>query len=344
MVPTGETKARLLELGMVRLEPGTHLPFYPASGLSGPLGGERAVHLDLGNAIVKLRLVKDEGCPLVLSRSGDRWTLDGAPAGHIEARPVRARFHAPGMAFFHLGEGCRFDCAFCSAPSGRNRGWGRKTARDWLGLVRAALEEDPATAVAFTSGMDEGQTEDDAVEFMASVVALVREGFPAVPIGVEPYATKAQSVARLKEAGSDEMKVNMETATAETFRMLCPSLDRDGLLRALEAAVPVFGRGRVCSNILIGIGEKRDDILGAVEMLASMGCVPTLRALRVNDSNRPAIAKALGGIPPTPRADELMELLSAQKRILDAHGLSPSTFRTMCHRCTACDMVPGRDG
>jgi hypothetical protein len=67
--------------------------------------------------------------------------------------------------------------------------------------------------------------------------------------------------------------------------------------------------------------------------------VATLRAIRVNELNRADLERALGGAPPV-TADRMLNLAREQKRILRDYGLSPLGFRTMCHACLACDIVP----
>ena len=337
-------KARLLSEGRFRLDWGVRLPFYATRGCSGPMSGGRSVFLEVEGNLVKMELTKDPGCPTVLRRRGGKWLLSlPLEAGPLEVRPVKARFHAPGMAFFHLGEGCRYDCAFCTVPEELGYGGSERSAEDWLRLVTDALEEDPSSAVAFTSGVAPGQSEMDEVRAMADVVGRVHKKFPDTPVGVEPYVTGEEGVRLLHAAGADEIKINVETATDRLFTALCPSLDREGLWRAIGAAADIFGRGKVCSNVLVGIGESRVETLETVGRLASMGCVATLRTLRVNDLNRDRLAKALGRTPPGPDADELLELAREHGRVLREHGLSPRGFQTMCHRCTACDLVPDRD-
>jgi biotin synthase-related radical SAM superfamily protein len=110
----------------------------------------------------------------------------------------------------------------------------------------------------------------------------------------------------------------------------------------LGHAVIVFGRGKVTSNIIIGLGETDRNVLEGVHALASMGIVPSIRALKINDTNRPVLEKALGRLDPvTP--DRLIHLNQEAKLILFAHGLTTRSYQTMCHECTCCDLVPFRD-
>jgi biotin synthase-related radical SAM superfamily protein len=106
--------------------------------------------------------------------------------------------------------------------------------------------------------------------------------------------------------------------------------------------VKVFGKGKVSSNIIIGMGESDRNVIEGVERLAEMGVLATLRPLRLNDLNRREMEAALGHLEPVSE-ERLVRLALEQKRILEENGLSTLTFDTMCSACTCCDLVPFRD-
>ena len=104
----------------------------------------------------------------------------------------------------------------------------------------------------------------------------------------------------------------------------------------------MFGRGKVTSNIIIGMGETDRNVLEGVSTLAGMGVVPTIRALKINPTNRPSLEGALGELTEvTP--ERLIHLTQEAKLILLAQGLSTMTYHTMCHECGCCDLVPFQD-
>ena len=78
---------------------------------------------------------------------------------------------------------------------------------------------------------------------------------PNVPIGVEPYISSISQIDSLKAAGATEIKINMETFDADIFKKVCGMLDMDWILECIGHACEVFGRGKVTSNIIIGMGE-----------------------------------------------------------------------------------------
>ena len=181
------------------------------------------------------------------------------------------------------------------------------------------------------------------VDMMAEVVAGVRKALPKVPIGIEPNAIPRRDLERLKTSGADELKVNVQAASKRVFDIVCPRLEREDILRCLRDGVEVFGRGRVASNVIIGLGETDDEVLDCIKELAEMGVVANLRALRVNDANARNLEGALGSAVGVRDPTRIERLVRAQKTIFEKAGLSPRGFRTMCHRCACCDLTVGVD-
>jgi biotin synthase-related radical SAM superfamily protein len=248
--------------------------------------------------------------------------------------PLFGGLHAPGQAFINLHDSCRYSCAFCTI-GGKGRGIG--PAR-WAAVVKDALRQNMVNSVAVTTGIP--STPSRACRDMARLVRRIRKEFPDVPVGVEPYTVEESDLAALRRAGASELKLNIQCASGRLFSRICPGLDRDGIWRNLEKGVGLFGSGKVCSNIIIGLGESDREVLDAVERLAAMGVAANIRPLKIGPLNERALERALGRKPSRPPAARLARLAAAQKRIFKRHRLRPSDFKTMCHRCTACDMEP----
>jgi hypothetical protein len=73
-----------------------------------------------------------------------------------------------------------------------------------------------------------------------------------------------------------------------------------------------------------------------------MGIVPSIRALKINPINKAVMEGAFGKLNQvTP--ERLLHLNQEAKLILMAHGLSTTSYHTMCHECGCCDLVPFKD-
>jgi biotin synthase-like enzyme len=332
-----EKKAALLLGGPVKIPPDMKLPFRPSCSTAGPGAGSTGIVLTFNGLRVKKAVSREKGdFELVPGNGGYAlWHRGSVFLETVEIRPVI--FHAPDQAFFNLDNNCIYGCTFCASPLlGENLEKGH-TPETVVEQIIAAHHEEGFDAVAITSGVPD--TPEKTLHRILFVVMEVRKALPDISIGVEPYITSLGQIDNLKAAGADEIKINIETFDREIFAKVCPRKDYDQILRSIEHAAAVFGRGQVASNIIIGLGESDENVLQGVEHLAQRGCVATLRALRTNNINRAGLSNELGEIRPVDQT-RLLRLVAAQKAILERHGLSTVNFRTMCHRCGCCDIVP----
>ncbi|WP_245618587.1 hypothetical protein [Methanogenium cariaci] len=123
--------------------------------------------------------------------------------------------------------------------------------RDEVCAMITAVKDD-IDAISLTSGVI-GSVEEDEKRAVAVVQAVADFG---IPVGVSIYpplpGTPPQ---RLKDAGACEVKFNIEAATPTLFHEMCPGLDYAATWEILEDSVRIFGRNRVFSNVILGLGE-----------------------------------------------------------------------------------------
>ena len=184
-------------------------------------------------------------------------------------------------------------------------------------------------AISVTSGVLESIEEEESY-----VLDVVKHLWVYnLPIGVSIYPTD-KTPNRLRAVGVAEVKFNLEAATPGLFAKMCPGLDYDRLWQVLGRSVQLFGKNRVFSNVIVGLGETDAELETCIQKLTSLGVIPVLRPLNpVAD---------LAGIP-RPSAERLKTIFIMHERALAAAGLDPRLARTMCTNCTGCDLVPGRD-
>jgi len=335
-----EKKAILICGGAVKVSHDFHPPFRLSRSTAGPGAGSASIVLSFDGLRVKKEISRENG-DFELVKGPEAYSLlrNGKPfIESLELKPIL--YHSPEQAFFNLGQECIFDCIFCTS-----RKLGKDVTKDLdldriVELITEAEAKGGMKGVAFTSAVVGSIKR--TIDRMVYVVAKVRKALPEVPIGVEPYVESFEDIDRLKEAGANEIKINIESFDPRIIAIACPKLELGMQLEFLRYAVQVFGRGKVTSNIIIGMGETDRNVLEGVETLAGMGVVPTIRALKINPTNRPVLEKALGKLTEvTP--EHLVHLSQEVKTILSTHGLSTRTYNTMCHECTCCDIVPFRD-
>ncbi|MBR2255097.1 MAG: radical SAM protein [Candidatus Methanomethylophilaceae archaeon] len=334
-------KATLTLGGAVRLPEGYQIPVRVSHSTAGPGAGKDSFAFSFGKYRVKKAIsytggefelhVRDDGS-MFLTHGGEPFIDD------IKIEPVVR--HCPQQAFFNLDPRCMFHCAYCGSPLlDMNEDKHLSTGR-----IMEMLEESvtffDVKAVSFTSGVV--GSIDGTVDRMVDVVKAVRSKYPDMPIGVEPYVDSAEQIKALKDAGADEIKINVETPRADIFSRVCPDLDLKGVYERLGEAVEIFGRGNVISNIIYGLGETDEDLAQAMDRLCSMGVIPGLRALRVTDINRESLTSAIG--KPEPVSEErAIRLAGLQKDAMLRHGFERMSSHTMCMECGCCDLVPFKD-
>jgi biotin synthase-related radical SAM superfamily protein len=309
---------------------------------AGPDAGLKGLYLGFGRHRVRMTVAQNPSeTPFQLKRGGDGYCVMRGESTFLRNVTVETPFlHAPNQAFINLASPCIFNCKFCATPKLKIRF--TLSPRKVLTLIRSAMRRGGVEAVALTSGVigSERQT----IRLMVDAVKLIREELGhQIPVGVEPYVTKKSYVEELYSVGADEMKVNVESFDREIIKAVCPDIDYGKVVSALEYSVNVFGRNRVCSNVLIGLGESDDNVLNGLEWMAERGVVANLRPLLINPHRRQDLAEATQGRAARPRAARMLKLALSHRSILEKHGLKTHKFKTMCHKCMGCEITPQQD-
>lgn len=316
-------KARLLEAGSVRLS-GEPADEYVSRSAAGPSAGTSGSLFFSPVTGRRVRAGIDEKCSIeVVHRGGgeaDLFIDDDVVSGRLEP----AALHCPRQAYITVSGTCIFRCRYCPVPALPGR---RKEVDEIVRMVESVA--DRIDAIALTSGVVSSIEEEEA--YVLEVVAALRPF--GLPIGVSIYPCPG-TPARLHALGVAEVKFNIEAATPELFSEMCPGLSWEGVWESLSSSVALFGRGRVYSNVIVGLGETDEDLERVMEDLAAIGVIPVLRPLTP--------AASLAGMP-RPSAERLLSLFEVHGRILRRAGLDPRRALTMCSACTGCDLTPGRD-
>jgi len=317
-----DVKARLLEAGSARIS-GEPADDYIAKSTAGPgAGGKGSVFFAMGSHRVKLAI--NPLSPIEIAHRGggvaDLYFSDQ----QIPGRLILPGLHCPEQAFITVTESCIFSCRYCSVPLLKGK---RKTVEEIMNLVESVRHR--VSAISVTSGVAGSIEEEEA--YVCEVIRHL--SFFELPIGVSIYPTE-KTPDLLYSLGVAEVKFNIEAATPKLFAGVCPGLDYDLLWRVLDRSVELFGRDRVFSNVIIGLGETDAEMEACINKLTSHGVIPVLRPLN-----------PVAGFTGThrPSAERLKAIYAMHARAIAAAGLDPSSALTMCTNCAGCDLVPGRD-
>ena len=317
-----ELKARLLSVGSARLT-GEPADTYIARSAAGPgAGSGGAIFFSMGSHRVKLAIN-----PLSVIEIAHRG--GGVADLYFEGKLVSGRllepgFHCPDQAFVTVTGSCIFHCRYCSVPLLHGK---RKSIEEIVGMVESVRHR--ISSISITSGVLSTIEEEESY-----VIQVVQHlAFFDLPIGVSIYPTE-KTPDRLKALGVAEVKFNLEAATPEIFSKMCPGLDYELIWHALDRSVELFGKDRVFSNVIIGLGETDGELETCIRKLTSHGVIPVLRPLN-------PVAELTG--TPRPSAERLRKIFAVHELALAAANLDARRALTMCTNCAGCDLVPGRD-
>lgn len=322
----GCAKHLLLAIGSANVI-GVSLPASLSSHAGPGAGQGRSVFFSDG--VSRIRLTLDENSPVLIENSGETavLTFDG-PSGliSVEGFVEKTGCHCPKQVYITINEGCIFSCRYCNVP---NLDKHIKTPDEIASLISDAVRRENVECISLTSGVVGTMQEED--ERLFAILERVRPF--GLPIGVSVYPTPGLSQ-RLFELGVFEVKFNLETATGKLFAEMCPGLDRDVLCNALKEAVGIFGKNRVYTNIILGLGESKAEMKQCITHCLENGVIPIIRPLtpsaQLSHFSRPL-------------AEDILSISEFLQSELLRFGLDPSASKTMCAKCMGCDLTPMTD-
>lgn len=205
--------------------------------------------------------------------------LLGLVKGRLDAKPTTLY-----LLTYHEGK-CRGNCAFCSQARESS------SKEDLLSRVTwpAFPTENVMSSIAKADGLDgvcriciQAMNYADA---FAEVLALVRslQGATDLPISTSCQPFEKDKMKQLHAAGVDRIGIPLDAANESLFRKVKGSTAGGPYLwsehlRSLEEAVSVFGRGHVSTHLIVGLGEKDNELLGTMQKMVDTGVYPSLFA------------------------------------------------------------------
>ena len=319
-----ETKALLLSVGSVQLA-GPHDGGRPST--AGPGAGGQSVFFQSGSRLVRLSVVESSPLHLISRGEGVALIKDGLEVAR--GRLVKPLLHCPDQAYITVSERCIFDCKFCAVPKLMG---GIKSKEAVVQMVEDAARTGQMRAISLTSGVEVSPQAE--AEKVARIVRALKRFEVPVGVSISPFPGVNRI---LKDAGADEVKYNLECVDPVLFPRVCPGISYQEIMDALKEAVGIFGRNRVFTNIIIGLGESDDLLRCSIDELAGMGVIPVLRAVFAHP------LRAGEAQVDRPSAQRLLELARYLKMALERNGLDGGEALTGCYRCTGCDLAPGVD-
>ena len=203
----------------------------------------------------------------------------GLAKGAMDAAPTSA------YLLSYISSKCVANCAFCAQARESSSRADMLSRVTWPPFRTEKVIE----ALAATHGKRELcrvciQTVNHPSVFQETLatVRAIRNSV-SIPVSVSCVPFSRREMEELYEAGVERLGIPLDAATEELFDMIKGSSASGPYqwshhLRALAEAVEVFGRGRVSTHLIAGLGEKDSDLLRTVQAMKNGGVYPALFA------------------------------------------------------------------
>ena len=272
----------------------------------------------------------------------DLSTADGIPYEKL------ARLHGRDVLATTVVQSCiRYAedqrCRFCAIEESLNQGatTAVKTPAQLAEVAEAAVRLDGVRQMVMTTGTSAGR--DRGARHLARCVRAVLQAVPGFPIQVqcEPPGDLAV-LGELASAGATSIGIHVESLDDDVRRRWMPgkaSVPLTAYRAAWREAVQVFGRNRVSTYLLVGLGEDPDELVAGAGELIELGVYPFVVPFRPLAGT---LASADGA--PAPSAERVRDVTSRVAELLRAAGMRGADQRAGCAACGACSALASAGG
>jgi radical SAM protein (TIGR04043 family) len=272
----------------------------------------------------------------------DLTTADGVPYEKI------ARLHGADVLATTVVQTCiRYAedqrCRFCAIEESLRSGAtvAAKTPAQLAEVAAAAVRLDGVRQMVMTTGTTAGP--DRGARNLVRSVRAVLAAVPELPVQVqiEPPADLSV-ITELHDAGATAIGIHVESLDDEVRRRWMPGKSTVPISEyeaAWDEAVRVFGRNRVSTYLLIGLGEHPDDLVDGAARLIARGVYPFVVPFRPMLGT---LARQDGvAAPPAAVVREVTERVAA---LLRAAGMTGAAQKAGCAACGACSVLQAAGG
>ena len=168
-----------------------------------------------------------------------------------------------------LGDTCTRACKFCAVKTGNPRGY-----VDWdePRRVAEAVKELNLDYVVLTS-VTRDDLEDGGASIYAETVRLVKEACPdiIVEVLIPDFNNDLNALKMVVESGVDVVAHNIETVERLTPKVRDPRAGYWKSLKTLKIVKDLSSKIYTKSSIMLGLGERDDEVVKAMRDLRSVG-------------------------------------------------------------------------
>jgi lipoic acid synthetase len=191
-------------------------------------------------------------------------------------------WHHGTATFMILGDTCTRSCGYCNVTHGLPK----PADADEPTKVGSAVHALQLDYVVVTS-VDRDDLADCGASHFASTIRQIRERTPAcrIEVLIPDFKGEEAPLRTVLEAAPDVLNHNIETV-ARLYRTARPGGRYDRALQLLDRSRSYAPGIPTKSGLMVGLGEKWDEILATMRDLRSAGC----RILTIGQYLRPSLA------------------------------------------------------
>jgi biotin synthase-related radical SAM superfamily protein len=179
---------------------------------------------------------------------------------------------------------CTANCGFCSqARDSKSRAdvlsrvtWPAFAAREVLSKLKTASQRGIVKRVCIQT-----LNYPAVLKELLTLVKELKRIRVGIPVSVCYQPLNKEGMVKLRQAGVDRISIPLDAATEDAFERVKGSLaggpydwgrQHDALLEAAE----VFGRGRVSTHLIVGLGETEKEMMKSTQWCVDNGIYPAL--------------------------------------------------------------------
>lgn len=245
-----------------------------------PMAGESPFALDRGGRLTRDGVIVEDALFEAVTRPRfyDLATADGVPYEQL------ARLHGTDVLATTVVQTCiRYAdeatrCRFCTIEESLRAGATTqvKFPEQLAEVAEAAWRLDGVRQMVMTTGTSAGR--DRGARHLIRCVAAIRAAVPVLPIQVqiEP-PLDLEWIDRLHAAGAEAIGIHVESLDERVRARWTPgkaTVSNAGYEQAWRHAVDVFGRNRVSTYLLVGLGEDPAELVAGARELIAIGVYP----------------------------------------------------------------------
>ncbi|HEV7978204.1 MSMEG_0568 family radical SAM protein [Amycolatopsis sp.] len=229
-------------------------------------------------------------------------------------------------------------CRFCTIEESLRAGStvAAKTPAQLAEVAAAAVRLDGIRQMVMTTGTTSGP--DRGARHLVRCVKAVLEAVPGLPIQVQIEPPGELSVLNdLRDAGATSVGIHVESLDEGVRRKWMPGKSTVPMAEyeaAWDEAVRVFGRNRVSTYLLIGLGEDADELVAGAGRLIDRGVYPFVVPMRPMLGT---LARRDGAVAPSSAL--VRDVSGRVAALLRAAGMTGADQQAGCAACGACSVL-----